>query len=88
MVMNDKMKTEDNYIINEDFTDKEGDYYVIFRTPGDIVQEINHVEIIQLKRNSGDSVELKIRHNGGRWMVYHYVNELIGLLDKFDIGFR
>lgn len=81
------MTIKDNYIINEDFTDKENEYYVIFQTPGDETRRIEKIEKIQLKRINDDSIELQIKNNE-RTYVYHYVNELISLLDKFDIGFN
>ncbi len=74
-----------NYIINEDFTSNNNKYYVVFITPNDVVKRVEGVEKIQLVRNSPDALELKIKNND-RWLVYHYVNEHIDLLDKFDIG--
>lgn len=80
------MKTKDNYIINEDFTDRENSYYIIFKTPDDITKRIEDIQILQLKRITNDSVELLIK-NKNKTYIYHYIDEYIHLLDHLDIGF-
>lgn len=76
---------ESNYLINENFEDKEEDYYVLFTTPTNIHKKIEKIAKIQLQRTSPDSVALKITTKNKRTYIYHYPNGLITLLDKIGV---
>jgi len=79
------MNYKDNYIIDEDFSERTGKFYIVFYTPEDKKVRINDVQKMQLKRITDDSLELVIVDKNRNW-IYHYTNDNIILLDKIDIG--
>lgn len=80
---------EENYILDEDFTGGDNEYYLLFKTPDGENKKVENLNRLRLRRITDDSVELTINHsNPNRTLIYHYVNDFIELLDYLDIGFR
>ena len=82
------MNYKDNKIIDVDFTEKENEYYIVFRNPKNEIIRIDNIHKIELIRVNEDAVELKIESASNKIHIYHYVNDLITLLDDLDIGFE
>lgn len=79
------MKKED-YLIDLDLSNKDDEYYMMFRNPKNRIIRIDNIDKIQLKRVSPDAVELKIINSKNKTYLYHYVNEIITLLDDLELG--
>ena len=77
---------DDNYIINEDFSKYDENYYVVFKTPNGEIKRVEGLKKIELEDVDDNNVQLNITYSGGT-LKYVYTWENIVLLDTFDIGF-